>query len=73
MEGDHAKKNKKTSFSIEGCLYDVGYVLHALWVRLFVQIGDGLNWLILDGRHYVLFNFRVLLALIYLMFQMVKE
>ena len=73
MEYHHAKKNKKTSVEIKRCISNVSDVLSALWVRLPVQINNGLEWLILDSRYYILFNFRVFLALVYFLFQMVKE
>lgn len=65
MEGDHAKKNKKKNLHDEGWLSDVSHVLSAFWVRLSVQINNGLEWLILDSRYYILFNFRVVLALLF--------
>jgi hypothetical protein len=73
MEGDHAKKNKKKSVKNKRGILNVRDVLFALWVRLPIQINNGLEWLVLDSRYYILFNLRVLLALIYILFQMVKE
>jgi len=73
MEGDHAKKNKKKSVQNEGSISNVSDVLYALWVRFSVQTYNGLEWLILDRRYYILFNFRVLLGVIYLLYEMVKE
>jgi hypothetical protein len=74
MEGDsYAKKNKKKSVQNEGSISNASDVLYALWVRFSVQACNGLEWLLLDGRYYILFNFRVLLALIYLLYEMVKE
>ena len=72
MEGDYAKKNQKKSVKIKRRISNVSDVLSALWVRLPVQINNGLEWLILDSRYYILFNFRMLLALIYILFQVVK-
>ena len=74
MEGDsYAKKNKKKSVQNEGSISNVSDVLYALWVRFSVQAYNGLEWLILDSRYYILFNFRVFLAIIYLLYEMVKE
>lgn len=73
MEAHHAKKNKKTSVKNKRGILNVRNVLSALWVRFSIQAYNGLEWLILDSRYYILFNLRVLLALVYLLFQMVKE
>jgi uncharacterized membrane protein len=74
MEGDsHVKKNKKKSVQNEGSISNASDVLYALWVRFSVQAYNGLEWLILDSRYYILFNFRVFLGVIYLLYEMVKE
>jgi hypothetical protein len=73
MEDHHAKKNQKKSVKIKRRILNVRNVLSAFWVRFSIQANNGLEWLILDSRYYILFNFRVLLALVYLLFQMVKE
>ena len=73
MDIGDAKENEKTTIQTKGCIFDVGYVLHALWVRLFVQISNGLEWLILGSRYYVLFNFRVFLSIIYFVIEIFKK
>ena len=74
MEGDsHAKKNKKKNIKDKRCIYDASNVLFTTGIRLGFQIINGLEWLILDGRYYILFNFRILLGVIYLLYEMVKE
>ncbi len=74
MEGDsYAKKNKKKSVQNEGSISNASDVLYALWVRFSVQAYNGLEWLILDGRYYILFNFRVLLAIIFFVIQIFKK
>jgi len=73
MEDSHVKKNKKTNISIKRSISNVSDVLHAFWIRLPVQINNGLEWLILDSRYYVLFNFRVLLAIIFFVIQIFKK
>jgi hypothetical protein len=74
MEGDsHVKKNKKKNIESKRSIFDVSNVLSTTGIRLGFQIINGLEWLILDGRYYILFNFRVFLGVIYLLYEMVKE
>lgn len=73
MEAHHAKKNQKKSVKIKRSILNVRDVLSALWIRCTFQAYNGLEWLILDSRYYILFNFRVFLAIVYLLYQMVKE
>lgn len=68
MEGD-SKKTKKT----ERTLFNVSDVLPTLWVRFPFQIDNGGKWVILGGRRYLLWNFRVFLALLYITFQAIKQ
>ncbi len=64
MESD-SKKTNKTKRSI----FDACNVFPALWIRFFFQAGNGGEWLILGGRHYILWNFRMFLAVIYFTFK----
>ena len=74
MEGDsYVKKNKKKNIKDKRCIYDVRNVFPSIWIRCTFQACNGLEWLLLDSRYYILFNFRVLLAIVYLLYEMVKE
>ena len=73
MEGDHAKKNKKKAKSLKGNFFDACNVLPTLWVRLPIQAHHGANWIILDSRRYLLWNFRLLLCLLYIAVQAIKQ
>lgn len=64
MESDSKKINK-----IKRSIFDAGNVLPALWIRFFVQISNGIERIILGGRHYFLWNFRMFLAVIYFTFK----
>lgn len=64
MESDSKKTNK-----IKRSIYDARNVFSALWIRFSIQISNGGEWLILGGRHYILWNFRVFLAVIYFTFK----
>jgi uncharacterized membrane protein len=70
---DSAETNQKKNIKAKRGISNVSDVLSALWVRLSVQAYNGLEWLILDSRYYILFNFRVFLGVIYLLYEMVKE
>jgi len=67
MEGD-----SKTIKKIKGWLFDVSHVLPTIWLRLPIQTDNGSKWVLLDSRRYLLFNFRVLLAIIYFAIQAFK-
>ena len=64
MDGD--TKQKKEISSNEGHEFDASNVLSTFWVRLFVQIDNGLEWFLLGGRYYFLLYFRMLLAVLFL-------
>jgi hypothetical protein len=74
-EGDSKKENQSTEdkgepYSImERYIANVSNVLSPIWVRRAFQIDDGGNWLVLGCRYRFLFNFRLLLVVLYLFFQ----
>jgi hypothetical protein len=70
---DSAETNQKKNIKAKRGISNVSDVLSALWVRFSVQACNGLEWLILGSRYYVLFNFRMLLVAVYLLFQVVKD
>jgi len=67
MEGD-----SKTIKKIKRTISDVSNVLFAFWLRFCFQIDNGHKWILLDSRRYLLFNFRMLLAIIYFAIQAFK-
>ena len=67
MEGD-----SKTIEKIKRWLFNVSHVLPTIWLRLPIQIDNGSKWILLDSRRYLLFNFRMLLAIIYIAIQTLK-
>ena len=64
MDGD-TKPTKENNGS-ERYELDASDVLPSIWVRLFVQIDNGLEWFLLGGRYYFLLYFRMLLAILFL-------
>jgi hypothetical protein len=73
MEGDHVKKAKTEAKSLKRRIFDAGNVLPTVWVRLPFQVDNGGNWLILEGRSYLLWNLRIILCLLYLAVQIFKQ
>ena len=75
-EGGSTKDNQPTQdegepYSImERYIANVSNVLSPLWLRRAFQIDDGGNWLILGCRYRFLLNFRLLLVVLYLLFQL---
>lgn len=67
MEGD-----SKTIEKIKRWLFNVSHVLPTIWIRLPFQADNGSKWIILDSRHYLLFNFRMFLAIVYFAIQAFK-
>ena len=63
------ESDSKTIKKIQRTFFNVSNVLSDLWIRLSVQISNGIEWIILGGRHYILWNFRMFLAFIYFTFK----
>jgi len=54
---------------IQGYLANASDVLSPLWLRRPIQVIDGNNWFILGCRYRFLFYFRVLLVIVYFLFE----
>ena len=61
-------KGKKTSL-LQRYISNVSYVLSPIWLRRIVQVNNGSEWFILGSRYCFLFNFRLLLVVIYLTYE----
>jgi hypothetical protein len=74
MESDkHVTKNKKKTKIPKGIILDACNVFPTIWIRRIVQADNGAKWIILDSRRYLLWNFRILLWVLYIAFQAIKE
>ena len=73
MDGDHVKKAKKEVRNLKRRIPNASDVLPTIWVRLPFQVDNGGNWLILEGRSYLLWNLRVLLCIIYFAIEAFKQ
>jgi hypothetical protein len=75
MDDDDSEQNKKTkrkkgtSNVLQRYVAYVSDVLSPIWLRRFIQINDGNNWFILGCRYNFLFNFRVLLVILYITYE----
>ncbi len=75
-EGESKKEDRTTQdegepYSLmERYIANVGDVFSPSWLRRAFQIDDGGNWLILGCRYNFLFNFRLFLVVLYLLFQL---
>jgi len=63
---------EKESEPFQGSISYDGNVLSTSWVRRIVQTHNGYDWFILGCRYRFLFNFRLLLALLYFAYQAFK-
>ena len=48
---------------------NVSDVLSPVWLRRIVQINNGFEWFVLGSRYNFLFNFRLLLVIVYLTYE----
>ena len=66
------ESESKNVKKIKGIIPNVSNVLPTFWVRFPFQIDNGGEWFVLGSRHYLLWNFRVFLAVLYFAFQAFK-
>jgi hypothetical protein len=74
-DGEQNKKIKRQEQKIgilQRYVTYVGDVLSPIWVRRVVQINDGRNWFILGSRYHFLFNFRLFLVVLYIIYETIK-
>ena len=66
------ESDSKTIKKIKRWLFNASHVFPTIWLRLPIQTDNGSKWILLDSRRYLLFNFRMLLAIIYIAIQTLK-
>jgi len=66
------ESDSKTITKIKRNILNVSNVLPTIWIRFPFQADNGSKWIILDSRHYLLLNFRIILALVYIVIQTLK-
>ena len=78
MDGDGDKQNKvleskgkKINF-LQRYITNVSDVLSPIWIRRTIQIVNGSEWFILGSRYYFLLNFRLLLVIVYILYEIYK-
>ena len=62
------RKGKKTG-PLQRYISNVSDVLSPIWLRRIVQINNGFEWFVLGSRYNFLFNFRLLLVIVYLTYE----
>ena len=65
------RKREEANF-LQRYVSNVSNVLSPIWVRRIVQVDNGSKWFILGSRYRFLFNFRMLLVIIYLAYETLK-
>ena len=65
------RKGEKTNF-LQRYVSNVSDVLSPIWVRRIVQVNNGSEWFVLGSRYRFLFNFRLLLVVVYLTYEAFK-
>lgn len=65
------RKREKTNF-LQRYVSNVSNVLSPVRVRRIVQIDNGSKWFVLGSRYRFLFNFRLLLVVVYLAYEAFK-
>ena len=66
------KRKRKQNNFIQRYISNVSNVLSPLWIRRTIQINNGYEWFILGSRYNFLFNFRLLLVIVFLIIQIFK-
>ena len=61
-------KGKKTG-PLQRYIFNVSDVLSPVWLRRIVQVNNGFEWFVLGSRYNFLFNFRLLLVIVYLTYE----
>jgi hypothetical protein len=73
MDGDHVEKTTKEANGLKRCIPNASDVLPTIWVRFPFQVDNGGNWLILEGRSYLLWNLRIILCIVYFAIEAFKQ
>lgn len=78
MDEDDSEQNQKIKKQgqkinvLQRYISNVSDVLSPIWVRRFIQVDDGGNWIILGCRYNFLLNFRMFLVIVYLAYETFK-
>lgn len=73
-EGDREKENnkRKSNKGTKGRLLNACDVLSSSWIRCAIQVYNGPNGVLLESRYCFLFPLRILLAFLYLTYEILK-
>ena len=62
------RKGTQVNF-LQRYISNVSDVLSPIWLRRIVQVNNGFEWFVLGSRYNFLFNFRLLLVIVYLTYE----
>jgi len=65
-------QQKTETENLQGSITYAGNVFSPAWVRRSVQSDNGFNWLVLDSRRRFLLYFRLFLASVYIIVEILK-
>lgn len=72
-EGDRQSKDEGEPYnSIQGIFANAGNVFSTIWLRCIVQTYNGYERIVLGGGWRFLLNFRILLVLLYISYEIFK-
>ena len=63
------KRQKQKTSVLQRYVSNVSDVLSPIWLRRIVQVNNGFEWFVLGSRYNFLFNFRLLLVIVYLTYE----
>ena len=63
------KREKQSTNFLQRYVSNVSDVLSPVWVRRTIQVNNGFEWFVLGSRYNFLFNFRLLLVIVYLTYE----
>lgn len=66
------KRQKQEINFLQRYVSNVGDVLSSSWIRCTIQDDDGTDRFVLGSRRYLLLNFRVFLAILYITYETLK-
>ena len=66
------KRQTPKTGAIQRYISNVSDVLSPIWLRRIVQVNNGFEWFVLGSRYNFLFNFRLLLVIVYLTYETFK-
>lgn len=71
-EDTKIERQERTFDFFQRYIVDACYVFFTAWIRCIIQIYNGYHRFVLDGGYRILLNFRMLLVILYLTWEIFK-